>query len=94
MDEISHHIIESLDSLRKVNGGDVEAGPFTLLCESGDVIAIDVCPSGILVTLDDCNATALPTAMLEPKEVYRLVSQLLRCAQYVAEHSSAHPEQP
>lgn len=86
MTDYQRHIAESLDLLRKV-GADSDRLPLLLHCESGDVIQIDATPSGVLMSIDDTDNSPLPTVRIEPKEAYRLITMLLRCAKRVEQSS-------
>lgn len=57
--------------------------PLLLQCENGDVLSIDVLGSLLSISLDDCDATPVPTAVLTQQEILRLVAMLLRSAKHL-----------
>lgn len=56
-------------------------GPQAFELESGDELLVTATSDSVLLSLDDCGETKVPTARLTPQEAARLGSALLRAAQ-------------
>lgn len=52
--------------------------PLMLECETGDVLTVLVVGDVLALSLDDCDAAPVPTALLTEREIHRLVAMLLR----------------